>query len=203
MKNIVLLACLVFGVNVAHATTLNFLQITNNGSKEDISTQLVASVEKGETNNVLISFENKVGIPSVVGTIYIQDNKNMFNDKFNIINTGVTYKKGTTPPVLPGDNDVNFENSFGVTAKNLKPKNGLSDIGDMVTLNLKLSEAFDYYDVLKALETGDLRFDMHVISIGELYKSESFVTSPVPLPATVWLMMSGLGLLGWVKKRNI
>ena len=48
-----------------------------------------------------------------------------------------------------------------------------------------------------------LRIGLHAISIGTTEGSESFVNIPVPIPAGVWLLGSGLvGIIGLGKKRN-
>ncbi len=63
----------------------------------------------------------------------------------------------------------------------------------------------DYDEVLLAMTQDTLRIGMHVINIGEL--SDSYVsvppTTPVPEPATLFLMGIGLlGLSGFSRKKN-
>lgn len=197
-----------------------FTNITNNGN-QDLSSQLTVDVyDKAEaestfsislgTANILFVFANDVGITSSVAQIYFDDEAGTnavlsqlgIWDADNNTNLGgnVDYSPGGAPPVLPGGNTVvpPFVVSVMASADNPAPQNGINGSNDLLGLSFVLANGHSYADAIAALNNGDLRVGMHVISIGTRGGSDSYVNTggavPEPTALVVWSLLVGLGV---------
>ncbi|HEB28542.1 MAG TPA: VPLPA-CTERM sorting domain-containing protein [Porticoccus sp.] len=68
---------------------------------------------------------------------------------------------------------------------------------------LGLGSFSDFDAVAAAVTAGELRFGLHLRTIGQAGDSDSYInTSPVPIPAAAWLFGSALiGLVG-IRRKN-
>ena len=201
----------------ASAVMLSFGCITNNSMMNCGTGESQTSLEVTDAMNdqVLFKFTNFGPEASFISDIYF-DNDNgtgigstLASIDDLIESAGVDFDfpiNGNGD--LPGGNTVNFNTTgsdeTALEAQN-KPgsENGIDNIGnEMLGILFNLQMGKDFSDVLSELANGDLRVGIHVQGF---YPdgSESFVNAPVPVPAAVWLMGTGLiGLIGFGRKRQ-
>lgn len=202
----------------AQAVTLSFFCITDNKAVDCGigETQLATEVTSygigtgtGGVDQVLFTFTNTGLGQSTISEIYFDDGSLLglagLIDRDNSGDVDVDFSQGANPPDLPGRN--NIDPSFQVTAgfladaDNPAPKWGVSP-GQWLGIIFDLQGTQTYADVIAELTDGRLRIGMHVINF-ENGGSESFVNNPVPIPAAVWLLGSGLlGLVAVARRRN-
>jgi len=196
--------------NAAFADLFGFDNISNNsGIAGTLADQLFVDVTDAGSGQVQFKFSNDglvvtTPIPSVIAQIYWEDTNDLLSNPSIVgsptTSAGVAFTI-KVPGTFPEGNTIGFTEDFEVAADNPAPHNGV-DVEEM--LGVRFSGDFD--KVIAALVFGDMRIGMHLISIGEEDDppSDSFVNNPnpIPEPATVLLISSGLiGLAGFGRKK--
>ncbi len=215
LKNIVIatfVAPLLLAATPVFANTYNFTQITNNGSTPVASQLLVNVTQSG--SNVLFKFTNSSVIASSIADIYFDyGNTNYFTSISNNIlgaageSAGVNFRDGATPANLPGGNPIGFTaDARGSSAPPVSP-NGINASTEFAAFLGVLGITSSFGDVIAALDSNAFRIGLHVQAIGDLGKSESFVSAPgspsqVPVPGAIWLFGSAiLGFAGFSNRK--
>jgi hypothetical protein len=203
------------------AATLSFECITSNSpSCESIEGAFAVEVGLFESNIGFTFYNN--GLPAydsgVIANIYFDDNKNylgsmqIFDD---LPGSGtVEFESGGSPNDLPGGNDLSpdFDATDRAGADNPRPTYGIG-ADEFMRIQFGLQNGGSLQTVLTALANGDLRIGFHVQSIDYARSdhSDSFVNNPysapssptpVPEPASLLLIGSGLAVVAEVVRRR-
>jgi hypothetical protein len=204
--SIVSAVLLAYGVCAApaSATTLSFECITGNlaGDCAIGEAQLTVDVTFHEGVHVLFEFKNSGPLAASITDVYFDDGTLLSIN--SIINgTGVDFSEGADPGNLPGGNTLNpaFDATFSADSNPPVPQNGVNP-GETLGVLFNLQPGGTFADVIGELADGTLRVGIHVQAF-DSGGSESFVNGPVPVPAAIWLLGSGLlGLIGIAKRRR-
>jgi hypothetical protein len=172
--------------------------------------QIFVDVTSSGGGTVDFTFYNQMlgATDSTIANIYFQHN-GLLNDYDSMADSGagVDFSLGGSPANLPeGANLIpNFVADIAFGAVPPPATNGIDDnVGEWLTLSFITDTSLE--DILLALENGELRIGLHVISIGEQGLSTSLVTGPsgvVPEPSTYALLGSALGLVAMAKRRKV
>jgi hypothetical protein len=193
--------------------TYDFYKITDNNT-EDLSSQLSITLWSYDEANatfgtslddtqVLFTVTNNVGIDSNISEVYFDDGLLGPSVAINSLGGFTSFTGGSADPGnLPGGEGIDpvFSSStnFSADVDPGSPTNGVDDAADILGISLGLGSYADADAVNAAVLGGDLRFGLHVRSIGTLGGSDSYVSpvpgEGVPVPSTLFLL--GLGLLG-------
>lgn len=102
---------------------------------------------------------------------------------------------------LPGGNTIGFDTTTDLETNNAPGAANGIDPGEMLGVLFNLVMGQTFADVISELANGDLRVGIHVQGF-ESGGSESFVNTPVPIPAAIWFLGTGLlALVGVSRKR--
>jgi hypothetical protein len=215
-KAVLLLAflCLVTAVSPLSAGTIyNFTCITNNGNGcTTLAPQLTATLSAGVSGQVQFDFANDGPIASALDGIYWDDQLGLLRDIAGLTpdptydsstKLGVSFSVDGSPSSLPSQGSASpvFVSTVSLTSNANPPpaKTGINP-GESLTVVFDLNGGKTYNDVLAAMNDGELRTGIHVISIGTAGGSDSLVnttpdpptTPAVPEPASLLLLGSGL-----------
>lgn len=190
----------------ASATTIRFECITDNlpGDAMIGEQQLSVEIHDLGVDGVLFEFLNVGSDACSITDVYWDDGSLL--DIAGLIDaddgtgghTDVDFSELAAPPDLPGGNDASppFTVTSGFSADSDPPPshNGVNP-AEWLGVRFSLQAGKDYQDVLDDLESGALRIGMHVQDY-DSGGSESFVSTPLPEPASMGLLLvGGLGLL--------
>ena len=204
-----LIAGLFLTADAASALTVSFERITNN-SASDAASQLVLDATDDSANNRALFAFSVIAGPNPganIAEIYFSDISSLFAPPPSVVGTtgNVSFETGVAQPGnVPGAN--NASPPFVTTDSLLAQADGNNatgvTVGESIVLGLTYAGGNDFLDVLAALANGDFRVALHVRSLlGDT--SDSFVSAPVgvvPLPAGGLLLLTGLGILGWLRR---
>ena len=211
-KNTLLLIAIIFLIaGPTDAIQLGFYNITNNNPLDAAigESQLFVDVTDPGSKQVLFTFSNTGPAASSITDVYFDD-----GPLFSFVglidaddgvggNAGVDFSQGASPPNLPGANNASppFVATAGFAFDSDPPTqhNGVNP-GETLGILFNLgSNSFN--DVIASLTNTGLRIGIHVQGFAS-GGSESFVNNPVPEPATLLLLGSGLvGLAGFGRKK--
>jgi len=189
---------------------LSFSNITNNGNT-DVGGQLKVTVSDvaGQSNKVDFLFKNFVGISSSIKEVYFDAGGSGSTFASGVIQsqTGANFVWGSgSPGNLPGGNSLTpaFETTLNLLADsgNGGPTTGINLASDSLVVRMTMAGGKTFSDVVDGLlaapnAVNSIRIGMHVISIGTVGGSDSYVSNllVVPLPPAAW---GGLGCLATV-----
>ena len=176
--------------------------------------------------SVTFQITNNVGIASSISEVYFDDGTllALASVRNSVGGTTDFNDNGTAKPGnLPGGNNVApafvATQGFSADAQG-NPSKGVDAAIDILEMEFTLQESstagvyLTVADVLDSLENGDLRIGFHVRAIGAAGGSDSFINIPyltppgefnppiIPVPASLPLLLSGLALLAWMRKRT-
>ena len=188
---IALVASTTFLGSHCSAAMFGFERITSNGT-ENPESQISVDVSDS-AGRVLFKFSNAGPTASNITEIYWDDDSSLLSNGPDIdagsTSAGVTFlpNASTSPPELPGGNDVGFSADHSIDSQNGNG-NGIQP-GEMAGF------LFDgnVNTVISAINAGTLKMGMHVRSIGTAGESEGFVNVPEP-SALALLVVGFLGI---------
>ncbi len=192
----------------AFAATYSFANITGNSAANAAAGEAQLSLTTlAVANPQLVRFQlsNAAGMASSVKNVFVDDASGILASVNGFTaTTGVAFGIGTNGS-LPGGNSIAtvfIENHpLGVAANNPAPSNGVNP-GEMLDWTYTIANGYTIADVEAALDSGLLRFGVHVIGWGD-GGSEAFVTQGNMIPSPLAGMMGavGLGAIGARRRR--
>lgn len=206
LSGFILLTALIVSGNT-HAVMLGFNCITNNDMNDCNIGEAQASVEVTDAGNnqVRFTFSNSGSVDVFISDIYF-DNGEPGRTLAGIVALEEMMGVDFQVPIpgmggLPGGNTVGFTSTINQNANNVPgAANGINP-GEMLGILFDLVTGQSFANVLAELANGDLRVGIHVQGFEP--GSESFVNTPVPIPAAFWLFGSGVLALAGLNRRKI
>lgn len=204
LRKATLAATLILGMaGVAQAATFNVTNITGNDAEDAAfgEAQLFVDVLDVVSDAVYFVFRNEGPEQMTIADIYFDFGTTSYLTGGTVgdASAGVEFEAANSGN-LPGGMPIGFTDDAVFKAKSPKPKNGVNT-AEFQTIIFSLTNGSTFEDVLAAVTAGDLRAGFHVINYAS-GGSESFVTSQVPLPAGLPLLLAGLGALALVRRRK-
>jgi len=214
VKNLIKFLCVALLAIVAmpcdsQAVLYGFYNISANNPDDAAigEAQLSVDVLWNEVDGLVeFTFANSGPYASSITDVYFMDGTLLALAEIDEGGGGVDFSQYASPGDLPDGQEVGFAATQGFSADSNPPveANGVNP-GEWLTIGFILQGGQTYQSVLDDLDDGDLRIGIHVQGFAS-GGSESFVTSgsapaPVPEPATMLLLGSGLLGLSSFRKR--
>lgn len=212
MKNIFIILSLLYALIFsaqASAVMLSFGCITDNSLANCAAGEAQTSLDVTDagSDQVRFKFSNTGAASFFISDIYFDNGENGSTlasiDSLEEM-VGVDFRT-PIPGMgdLPGGQMVDFDTTMELEANNEPGAANGIDPGEMLGIIFNLVSGQTFNDVINELASGDLRVGIHVQGF-QPDGSESFVNAPVPLPAAVWFLGTGLmALLGLSRHKKI
>ena len=207
--------------------TYDFYKLTSTNT-ENLGSQLTITVWDSvmansefslslESTDIFFTVQNDVdnGFAGNVAEVYFDDGLFGPSVAFNSLGGFTSFTGGgATPSELPAGNTASppfvASQEFSADVDSGSPSKGVDASADILGIKLGLGSFADFADVNDAILSGDLRFGLHVRSIGAAGLSDSYINNPeglqppneVPLPAAAWLFGTGLLGLAGISRRK-
>lgn len=213
MKNNTLKIILCFGLVIlagnASAVMLGFDCITNNSMTNCAvgEAQLSVDVTDAGSDQVRFTFSNSGPEALFISDIYF-DNGEPGSTLVSIAALEEMMGVDFQTPIpgmggLPGGNTIGFDTTMNLETNNAPGSANGVDPGEMLGVLFDLVSGQTFADVIDELVSSALRVGIHVQGF-QPNGSESFVNTPVPLPAAIWFLGTGLlALAGISRKKNV
>jgi hypothetical protein len=187
------------------ATVFNVTNVTGNSAVNADAGEGQLFVDVLEIlGGVSFVFRNEGPASMVISEIYFDFGSTAYltGGALGAASPGVVFQVGGSPPNLPGGETIGFTADALFTATSPPSKDGVG-VPEFQTIVFSLTSGSNYGDVVTAMLSNSFRAGFHVISF-ENGGSESFVTSPtpVPVPAAGFLLIGALGGLAAVRRRR-
>ena len=191
--------------------TYSFTQL-NAKEPNAVSDQLSLTAVDSGKDTIAFTFYNSVGQKSSITDIYLTGTGGLLvlPGKITAQSKGVSYSIGASPPNLPVGTVYDFYATVAADSNPPTVPNGVNAVGEYVTWSFTMASGISYDSVIKAIDTGVLRFGLLVP--GYSGGSSSFINScglggcsqtpSVPLPASLWLMFGAIGGLAAFARRG-
>ena len=113
-----------------------------------------------------------------------------------ISSSGIAFELGRAPRDLPGGNQIGFSADSNFTASPPPPKNGLNP-GEFAYFDFA---GANYNKVVQGINTGQVRFGVHVLQVGRNGEDSISMVTAVPEPSAA--LLGAIGVLALLRRRN-
>ena len=193
-----------FFASSANAIPFAFNNITNNSATNATigETQLWLDIT-GSGSNVIFTFHNNGSEACSITDVYFDYGQLVGAMSIDTAGTssGVSFSPGATPPNLPGGNTIGFQANYSADSDAPVMINGVNP-NEYLAIEFN---GISFDDVVAGLNSNAFMTGIHVQGFAN-GGSESFIATaapaPVPEPATMLLLGSGLISLAGLRKRN-